>query len=360
MNSRIENRISVSRLSSRKAMAAGIFAAVFSVTSGAAASAVLEPVNLGAATRFAVLAASLVSNIPGSAVVGDIGLSPAAGSMITGFGPNEVTGTIFTVDATGPAGSVTAASELTAAQGDVTIAYNDVVARTPVPAGVFLNPGTGNLGGMTLVPGLYKFTSGASISGSDLTLSGGADDVWIFQIASELIVGNGIKVILAGGARAGNIFWQVGTSATLGTTSVFKGTILADQSISLNTGASLEGRALARIAAVTMASNAITRPAPTTTIIGHYPISASVARMDAANLSGRMLDLEFSVPSRGMADLRILDTRGMEIARLFRRHVEAGTSNRISFSKEGMAPGVYFARLDFAGGTLTKAIPLAN
>jgi hypothetical protein len=225
----------------------------------------LEKVNLGSTAKFAVLAGSLISNIPGSAITGDVALSPSAGSMITGFGENEITGTVYTVDQTGPAGSVEAASDLTTAKGDLTIAYNDAAGRTPVPEGPFLDPGAGDIGGLTLIPGLYKFTSALSITGSDVTLSGTEDDVWIFQIASGLNVGNGIKVILAGGAQAANIFWQVGTSATLGTTSVFKGTIMADQSISMNTGATLDGRALASIAAVTLAASTVTRPGSSNT-----------------------------------------------------------------------------------------------
>jgi hypothetical protein len=221
----------------------------------------LVKVNLGSTAKYAVLAGSLISNIPGSAITGDVALSPSAGSMITGFGANEITGTVYTVDQTGPAGSVPAASELTTAKGDLTIAYNDAAGRKPVPEGPFLNPGAGDIGGLTLVPGLYKFTSTLAITGSDVTLTGDANDVWIFQIASDLNVGNGIKVVLAGGAQAANIFWQVGTSATLGTTSVFMGTIMADQSITLKTGATLDGRALASIAAVTLASSTVTRPA---------------------------------------------------------------------------------------------------
>jgi hypothetical protein len=223
------------------------------------------PVDLRSTANFAVLAGSLISNIPTSAITGDIGLSPAAGAGMTGLGLLEVAGTIFAVDATYPTTNVAVIdpTRLTAAKGDLTIAYNDAAGRTPVPTGPFLNPGAGDIGGLTLVPGLYKFTSGVlvSITGSDVTLTGSATDVWIFQIASTLTVDDGIKVILAGGAQAANIFWQVGTSATLGTTSVFKGTIMADQSISLKTGAVVEGRLLARIGAVTLAGNTITKPA---------------------------------------------------------------------------------------------------
>ena len=146
----------------------------------------------------------------------------------------------------------------------VPAAYNDAAGRTPVPTGPFLNPGGANLGGLNLVPGLYKFTGGALISGSDLTLTGGASDVWIFQVGSSLTVADGIHVVLIGGAQAANIYWQVGTSATLGTSVIFKGSILADQSIALHTLATLEGRALARIAAVTLDSATITVPNLTT------------------------------------------------------------------------------------------------
>lgn len=214
--------------------------------------------DLKSTASYVILAGSSITGIPPCAMIGDIGLSPAAGSFITGFDSSNVTGIIYVVDASGPVGSVIDPSRLTTAKGDITIAYNDAAGRTPVPTGTFLNPGSGNMGGLNLVPGLYKFTSSAAITGSNLTLTGNSSDVWIFQIASSLNVGSGIKIILAGGAQAANIFWQVGTSATIGTYAIFKGTILADQSISFDTGASLEGRALAFTAAVTMGSAVVT------------------------------------------------------------------------------------------------------
>jgi hypothetical protein len=240
----------------------GLFLAIAGIFPLQFAMADQLPVNLGSTSRFAVLGASEITSIPTSVINGDVGLSPSARSKIAGLTPAEVVGTIFAAD---DGGAV--AVMLTQAQGDLTIAYNDAAGRTPVPTGPFLNPGSGNLGGLTLVPGLYKFTGAALISGSDLTLTGGANDVWIFQIGSTLDVANGIHVVLAGGAQAANIYWQVGTSATLGTTVIFKGNILADQSIALKTLATLDGRALARIAAVTLDSNAITVPEPITTSI---------------------------------------------------------------------------------------------
>lgn len=322
----------------------------------------LKPVNLRSTADFAVLAGSLVSNIPTSAITGDIGLSPAAGSKITGFGDTEVTGTLFTVDATGPAGSVTAAEALTEAQGDLTLAYNDAAGREPVPAGDFLNPGAGNIGGLTLEPGLYKSTGALEITGSDLTLSGGEHDVWIFQIASDLNVGDGIKVTLEGGALAANVFWQVGTSATLGTTSEFKGTILADQSISLKTGATLDGRALASIAAVTLASSTVKVPPPA-------PATA-VAKRPSAQESGMfqkyaypitpMSRIEFRVPFAGMATLKLVDGLGVEVATLFNGAVQAGVDNQARFGALGLGAGLYFSKLESNGRVQVKKLILAD
>jgi hypothetical protein len=200
------------------------------------------PVFLGSAGSFAVLAGSTVTNTGPTIVKGYLGVSP--GSAVTGFPPGKVIGVQHISDPT-------AAS----AKLDLTNAYNDAAGRTLAPIAV-----AGNIGGRTLAPGLYKSTSSLAISSGDLTLSGSANSVWIFQIASTLIVTPGCHVVLAGGAQAKNIFWQVGTSATLDTNTIFYGTIMADQSITINTGAALTGRALARIAAVTLQSNVITTP----------------------------------------------------------------------------------------------------
>jgi len=204
------------------------------------------PVALGSAANFVVLAGSTVTNTDATTVTGDLGVSP--GTAATGFPPGIVNGTIHAGDA--PAAQ---------AQVDLTTAFNDAAGRTVGAVTV-----AGNLGGQTLTPGLYKSTSSLEISSGDLTLDaqGDANAVFIFQMASTLTTTAGRQVILSGGAKAANVVWQVGSSATLGTTSVFKGNILAAQSITLTTGATLDGRALARIGAVTLDTNTITAPAP--------------------------------------------------------------------------------------------------
>src|SRR5580658_8488597 len=199
MKSTLANK---SRTWNARGLVIGLAAAV--ILSHSDATAQQAPVNLLSTSRFAVLAETEITDVPTSAITGDVGLSPAARSYISGLTGPQVTGSIYAASDGGAT-----AIMLTQAQGDLTTAYNDAAGRTPVPTGPFLNPGSGNLGGLTLTNGLYKFTSSALLSGSDLTLMGGATNVWIFQIASELNVDDGMQVVLAGGAQASNIFWQV-------------------------------------------------------------------------------------------------------------------------------------------------------
>ena len=248
------------------------------------------PVNLGSAVHFTILAGAAVTTTGGGVINGDVGASPITGAAIL-LTQAQVNGTIYCVDAAGPAGSVIAPALLTTAMGDLTTAINDAAGRSPTPSGSFLNPGAGNLAGLTLVPGLYKFTGTALLTGSDVTLFGGPDDVWIFQIGSDLEVGDHVHVVLTGGAQARNIFWQVTTSATIGTFSSFKGTILANEAITMNTTSAMDGRALAFTAGVTFNGNvggtptpsapfftSITRPTGHTTVLvlnttAYFPIT---------------------------------------------------------------------------------------
>ncbi len=233
-----------------------------SATQGILLAAGPAPVDLGSAAHFTVLAATTITTTGGGSINGDVGVYPSGGSSIH-LTQGQVNGTIYAKDGTGPPGAVIAPTLLLAAMNDLTTAFNEARDRVPTPVGPFLNPGDGNLAGMTLAPGLYKFTGQALIS-TDVTLAGGADDVWIFQVASNLELANGIQIILAGGAQARNIYWQVGSSAVIGTTAVFKGTILALQAVTMNTGSTMDGRALASNAAVTYNGTGGSLPTPET------------------------------------------------------------------------------------------------
>ena len=202
------------------------------------------PVNLRSAGSFAVLAGTAITSTTGGTINGDVGVSPGA-AFVPGVPPVVVNGTIHLADPTAAL-----------AQADLTTAYNDAAGRT---TGVIVLSDP-ELGSKTLAPGLYK-SGWLQITGGDLTLDAGGDPnaVWIFQMASTLNVGNSYGVILAGGAQARNVFWQVGSSATLGTTSHLKGNILALTAITIKTGATFDGRALARNAEVTLDANTLTR-----------------------------------------------------------------------------------------------------
>jgi hypothetical protein len=202
-------------------------------------------VNLGTAGNFAILAKTAITNVPTSAIKGDIGLSPAAESYYTGFSQTDANGYATSPQVTGKMYAADMAVptpvKMTTAILDMQTAYTDAAGR-PNPG--FLNLGSGNIGGKTLAPGLYHWGSDVTIP-SNVTLAGGANDVWIFQMSGNLIVSNSVRVILKGGAKAKNVFWQVAGQATLGTSSRFAGIILSQTAITLQTGASLNGRALA-------------------------------------------------------------------------------------------------------------------
>jgi hypothetical protein len=215
------------------------------------------PVHLGSASSFTILSQSGITNVYRSNITGDVGTSPITGASIA-LECNEVSGNVYSVDAAGPAPCVsTSPSHLTVAVGDMGFAYTDAAGRT-LPDEIEL--GAGEIGGETLIPGLYKWSSGVSIS-ADVTLEGSSTDVWIMQIAGNLNQASATRVILAGGALAKNIFWQVAGSATLGTNSHFEGVILSKTMIAVNTSATVNGQLLAQTA-VTLQMNTITLPAP--------------------------------------------------------------------------------------------------
>lgn len=223
-------------------LALGLFA---SSTSIAVAATVIDgPIDLGAASTFGVLGATSVTNDGLTVVNGDVGVFP--GTSITGFeGPPAglVNGTVHAADSV--AGD---------AQNDLTAAIVDAAGLTPTTSGL------GNLSGLSLTPGVYAGGELSLNSGGLLTLAGTADSIWVFQAASKLTIGSTARIQITGGATSCNVFWQIGSSATIDTDAAFVGTVLASQAITLSPGASVEGRLLADNAEVTLLSDLITTP----------------------------------------------------------------------------------------------------
>jgi hypothetical protein len=234
---------------------------VWSFTTGTSAAAGPAAVNLGTAGTFVILSKTGISATGMSAggIVGDIGVSPIDSTAITGFGlvlnstyatSSLVVGNVYAANYAEPT-----PTNMTTAIGDMATAYTDAAGR--------INPtatelGAGDISGMTISPGLYQWGTALLIN-SSLTLTGGANDIWIFQIASDLTLGSGTIITLSGGAVPEHVFWQVAGQTTLGTTSQFKGIVLCQTKIQMNTGASFIGRALAKTA-VTLDSNSVTQP----------------------------------------------------------------------------------------------------
>ena len=214
------------------------------------------PVQLGMAGTFAVLSKTGVTDVATSTIIGDVGTSPTTGAAIL-LTCGEVSGTIHSVDTAGPVPCAAIDPVfLTLVVHDMEMAYDDAAGRI-MPD--FTELGAGEIGGLTLAPGLYKWGTSLLIS-TDVTLSGGPDDVWIFQVAGTLNQASATQVILAGGARAKNIFWQVAGAVTVGTYAHFEGILLGKTVIALNTGATVNGRLLAQTA-VTLQMNPVTQPA---------------------------------------------------------------------------------------------------
>ena len=225
---------------------------------GVSSAAAQKSVYLGAAGNYAILAKTGISTTGSTHVNGNMGVSPIASTAITGFNLTQtaptysmsalVTGRIFAASYAAPT-----PAHLTTAVGAMQTAYTDAAGR--------LNPtttnlGSGSIGGRTIKPGLYKWTSNV-LASTNVTLSGSATDVWIFQVAGTLNLASGARIILAGGALNKNIFWQVAGSTTLGTTSILSGVLLDKTGLIMKTGAKLHGRALVQTA-VTLDASVVT------------------------------------------------------------------------------------------------------
>ncbi|MFA6272898.1 MAG: ice-binding family protein [Candidatus Paceibacterota bacterium] len=242
-------------------------------------------VNLGSAGNFTILSKTGISTTGSTSIIGDIGVSPISASAITGFALTLpaasafstsalVTGKVYAADYTAPTPTT-----MTTAVSDMQTAYTDAVGR----ASDVTELGAGNIGGLTIAPGVYKWGTGVTIP-TNVTLSGGANDVWIFQVAQNLNISSAAHILLSGGAEASNIFWVVAGQTTIGTTAVFNGNILDQTAIVLNTGATLNGRALAQTA-VTLDSNAVIMPtsAATTPAVPATPATSATPAAPTVN-----------------------------------------------------------------------------
>lgn len=255
----------------------GALALMLAPTAATAATTIDGPIDLGTAAPFSVLAASTVTNTGLSVINGDVGLSPE--TSITGFPPGVINGTVHATD--------TIAAQ---AQADLTTAYNVAAGLTPMASGL------GDLTGASLTPGVYAGGE-LSLSGA-LTLAGTAESVWIFQAASTLTIGSGARITMTGEASVCNVFWQVGSSATIGSSAQFVGTVMADVSVTAQTAATIEGRLLARTGAVTLDTNLITAPEGCTTPPGTVQTSPEIT--SSAPAEGQVgADYEHTITATG-------------------------------------------------------------
>jgi len=322
-------------------------------------------VNLGTAGDFVILSKTGISTTGVTHITGDIGVSPEAATAITGdfalmmnvsgtFSTSTlVTGNIYAADYTDPT-----PTKMITAVSDMETAYTNAAGRT-LPDHTELY--TGDLTGQTLTPGLYKWGTGVLVSAGGVTISGSATDVWIFQIAGTLTLANGAIVTLSGDAQPSNIFWQVAGKTTLGTTAAMKGIILCQTLIEIQTGATLNGRALAQTA-VTLDANAITSPVYVTAVENTEIMPQEFSLMqNYPNPFNPSTKIQYTIANAGSVSLKVYNVLGREVATLVNGHQEVGSYTvpfGINSGTLGLSSGVYFYRLEAGSFVSTKKLML--
>jgi len=337
-----------------------ILISIFLISSVLVAQSSPPPVNLGSAKAFVVLAKTGITATGNTNITGDLGISPAAATAITGFGlildpsgtfstSSLVNGKIYAADYTAPT-----PAKLTAAISDMETAYTDAAGRT-LPDYTELH--AGDLTGQTLTRGIYKWGTGVLVSAGGVTISGTADDVWIFQIAQDLTLSNGANVYLSGGAKASNIFWQVAGQTTLGTTSVLHGVILCQTQIVMSTGATFHGRAFAQTAA-TLDGNQVTDTV-VTSINDDMIIKTFLLNQNYPNPFNPSTTIQYSIERAANVTLKVYNILGSEVVTLVNEQQEAG-SYSIPFNTkdfvDGLSSGIYFYRLQAGSNVSTKKL----
>ncbi len=321
------------------------------------------PVNLGTAGDFVILAKTGISTTGTTHITGDIGISPAAATYITGFGlimdasgtfstSSSITGKVYAADYTSPT-----PTKMTTAVSDMQTAYTDAAGRTSPN---YTELYSGDVTGKTLTPGLYKWSTGVMVSGAGVTISGTANDVWIFQIAQNLTVANGAIVTLSGGAQASNIFWQVAGQVSIGTTAEMKGIILCQTGIAMNTSATLNGRALSQTA-VTLDANTVTNSAAVTAVKNGLAPHKFVLYQNYPNPFNPSTKIQYSIEKAVQVSLKVYNVLGNKVATLVNNRQEAG-SYTVPFNNNNgtlsLSSGVYFYRLEAGSFISTKKLIL--
>jgi len=306
-----------------------------------------DAVNLGTAGDFLILAKTGISATGVTSITGDIGLSPSAATYITGFGlimdpsgtfstSSLVVGNVYAADYTDPT-----PTKMTTAISDMETAYTDAAGRT-LPDYTELY--AGDITGQTLTPGLYKWGTGVLVSSGGVTISGSASDVWIFQVAGTLTVGNGAIVTLSGGAQSKNIFWQVADQTTLGTTADFKGIILCQTLIEMQTGATLDGRALAQTA-VTLDANTVTRLTIINAVENDLEPQEYSLMQNYPNPFNPVTIINYKLPINCNVKLSVFDITGREVGLLVNEMQNPG-NYEVEWNARDYSSGEYFYRLE--------------